>query len=325
MKRTRPLRINKDIRNLVRETTLNIKDFIYPMFIMEGSNIVNPIKSMPGINQYSLDTMNIELNRVVESGIKGVLIFGIPSHKDEVGSEAYNENGITQKAIKNIKENYPSLFVVADVCLCEYTSHGHCGIINDNTVENDATVELLAKAALSLAKAGADIIAPSDMMDGRVLAIRSILDENGFKNLPIMSYSAKYASGYYAPFRDAAHSTPSLFDRKTYQMDVSNRKEALIEIEEDIAEGADIVMIKPALAYLDIIRDASNNFNLPICAYNVSGEYSMVKLAGEMGYIDTKKIIFENLTAIKRAGASIIITYHAIEVANWIKEENFEY
>ncbi len=322
IKRTRRLRINENLRSLVRETTISANDFIYPMFIIEGENIKNPIKSMPGICQYSLDTMNEEIDRVVDSGVRGVMIFGIPLHKDEVGSSAYDDNGITQRAIRQIKKDYQNLLVVADVCLCEYTSHGHCGIIENNTVANDKTVSLLAKSALSLAKAGADIIAPSDMMDGRVFEIRKMLDENGFENLPIMAYSAKYASGYYSPFRDAAHSAPSFFDRKTYQMDIANRKEALIEIEQDIIEGADIVMVKPALAYLDIIREASDNFDVPICAYNVSGEYSMVKVAAELGYIDLKKIVFENLIGIKRAGANIIITYHAIEAANWLKEEN---
>ncbi len=321
IKRTRRLRINQNIRSLVRETTLSANDFIYPMFIIEGDNIKNPIKSMPGICQYSLDRMNEELDKVVESGVRGVMLFGIPLEKDEVGSGAYDDNGITQRAIRQIKKDYPELVVVADVCLCEYTSHGHCGIIENNTVANDATVSLLAKSALSFAKAGADIIAPSDMMDGRVYEIRRVLDENGFENLPIMAYSAKYASGYYAPFRDAAQSAPSFFDRKTYQMDIANRKEALIEIEQDIIEGADIVMIKPALAYLDIIREASDNFDVPICAYNVSGEYSMVKVAAELGYLDLKKAVFENLIGIKRAGANIIVTYHAIEASNWLKEE----
>ncbi len=321
IKRTRRLRINENIRSLVRETTLSANDFIYPMFIIEGENIKNPIKSMPGICQYSLDTMHEELDRVVESGVRSIILFGIPLHKDEIGSGAYDDNGITQRAIKQIKKEYPNLLVVADVCLCEYTSHGHCGIIEGNTVANDESVALIAKSALSLAKAGADIIAPSDMMDGRVYEIRRTLDEHGFVNLPIMAYSAKYASGYYSPFRDAAQSAPSHFDRKTYQMDVANRKEALIEIEQDIIEGADIIMIKPALAYLDIIREASDNFDVPICAYNVSGEYSMVKVAAELGYLDLKKVVYENLIGIKRAGANIIITYHAIEVANWLKEE----
>ncbi len=322
IKRTRRLRINENVRNLVRETTISANDFIYPMFIIEGENIINPIKSMPGICQYSLDTMNKEIERVVESGVRGIMLFGIPLVKDEVGSGAYDDNGIVQKAIRKIKNEYPSLVVVADVCLCEYTSHGHCGIIEGNTVANDKTVSLLAKSSLSLAKAGADIIAPSDMMDGRVFEIRRVLDENGFENLPIMAYSAKFASGYYSPFRDAAQSAPSMFDRKTYQMDIANRKEALIEVEQDIIEGADIVMVKPALAYLDIIREVSDNFEVPVCAYNVSGEYSMVKIAAELGYLDLKKVVYENLIGIKRAGASIIITYHAIEMANWLKEEN---
>ncbi len=322
MKRTRRLRTSESMRSLVRETFLDKSDFIYPMFIIEGENIKNPIESMPGIYQYSIDTMGEELDRVVESGVLGVMLFGVPSHKDEVGSGAYDDNGITQRAIRKIKENYPNLLVVADVCLCEYTSHGHCGIIKNNDVVNDETLPLLCKSSVSLAKAGADIIAPSDMMDGRVKAIREALDENGFINIPIMAYSAKYASGYYSPFRDAAHSAPSKFDRKTYQMDIANRKEAMIEIEQDIIEGADIVMVKPALAYLDIIREASDRFDVPICAYNVSGEYAMAKVTASHGFIDLKKIVFENLIAMKRAGAKIIITYHAIEVSNWLKESN---
>ncbi len=321
MKRTRRLRTSASMRSLVRETTIDSSDFIYPMFIIEGEDIKNPIESMPEIYQFSIDRMNEELDRVVESGVLGVMLFGVPAHKDEVGSGAYDDNGIIQRAIRHIKKKYPQLLVVGDVCLCEYTSHGHCGIIRDNDVVNDETVPLLCKSAVSFAKAGADIIAPSDMMDGRVKAIREALDQNGFINIPIMAYSAKYASGYYSPFRDAAHSAPSQFDRKTYQMDVANRKEAMIEIEQDIIEGADIVMVKPALAYLDIIREASDRFDVPICAYNVSGEYTMAKVAAQHGFIDLKKIVFENLLAMKRAGAKIIITYHAIEMSNWLKEE----
>ncbi len=321
MKRMRRLRTSESVRSLVRETEVNTNDLIYPMFIIEGENIKNPIESMPDIHQFSIDRMNEELDKVVASGVLGIMIFGIPKEKDEMGSGAYDDNGITQRAIRQIKKDYPNLLVIADVCLCEYTSHGHCGLIRDNDVLNDESVYLISKTALSLAKAGADMVAPSDMMDGRVKAIRDILDKNSYKNVPIMAYSAKYASAYYSPFRDAAHSAPSKFDRKTYQMDFSNRKEAILEIEEDINEGADIVMIKPALAYLDIIREASDNFNVPICAYNVSGEYTMVKVASQQGFLDLQKVVYENLTAIKRAGAKIIITYHAIEFANWIKEK----
>ena len=276
---------------------------------------------MPGIYQYSLDRIGEELDRVVEAGIKAVLVFGIPDHKDEVGSGAYDEHGIVQEAIRLMKKEYPDLLVIADVCLCEYTSHGHCGLIRDGEILNDETLPLLAKAAVTYAQAGADIIAPSDMMDKRVAAIREALDENGFINIPILSYSAKFASGYYGPFRDAAHSAPGFGDRKTYQMDPANGQEALREVEEDILEGADMIIAKPALAYMDVMKEISLNYNIPIVAYNVSGEYAMVKAAAENGWIDEKKIVMENMVGFKRAGAKMIITYHALDVARWIKEE----
>jgi len=321
MNRMRRLRVNEAMRSLVRETSVEKSNLVYPIFIIEGENIKNPIDSMPGIYQYSIDRFQEELDRITESGISAILIFGIPAHKDEIGSEAYDDDGITQRAIRFIKEKAPELLVIADICLCEYTSHGHCGLISDGKILNDETLPLLSKMAVSMAKAGADIIAPSDMMDGRVKEIRESLDENGFKDLMIMSYSAKYASGYYAPFRDAAHSTPSFGDRKTYQMDPANIKEAIRECEADIEEGADVIMIKPALAYLDVIKEVSNRTNYPIAAYNVSGEYSMVKAAAMNGWIDEKRIVMENLIAIKRAGAQIIITYHALDAAKWLDED----
>lgn len=315
----RRLRVNENMRSLVRETSVEISDLVYPIFVEEGENIAEPIPSMPGINRYSIDRIDEELDRVAESGVKSLLIFGIPKHKDECGSEAYNDNGITQQAIRHIKEKYDML-VIADVCLCEYTSHGHCGLIHGTEILNDQTLDLLCKMSVSLAKAGADIIAPSDMMDGRVGAIRKSLDENGFINVPIMAYSAKYASAYYGPFRDAADSAPAFGDRKTYQMDVANGQEAMREIQADIEEGADIVMVKPGLAFLDVAKEAALTFNYPLAVYNVSGEYSMVKAAALNGWIDEKRIVMENMLAFKRAGAKIIITYHALDVAKWIKE-----
>ncbi|SHO47692.1 porphobilinogen synthase [Anaerocolumna xylanovorans] len=320
MKRLRRLRVNETMRSLVRETKIQVSELVYPIFVMDGENIKNLIPSMPGIHQFSIDRLNEELERIVQSGISGILIFGIPQHKDEEGSGAYDDNGITQRAIRYIKEKYPKLLIIADVCLCEYTSHGHCGIIKNGRVLNDETLPLLAKAAVSLAKAGADIIAPSDMMDGRVKAIREELDGNGFFEIAIMAYSAKYSSGYYAPFREAAHSAPGFGDRKTYQMDYANGREAILEVEADLEEGADIVMVKPALAYLDVIKGVADSFDCPVAAYNVSGEYSMVKAAAANGWVDEKKIVMENITAIKRAGARIIITYHALDIAGWLKE-----
>lgn len=321
MQRFRRLRSSEAMRLLVRETRLHREELIYPIFVAEGNNIEKPVDSMPGVYQYSVDRLDGILRQVTESGIAGLLIFGIPAHKDELASQAYAENGITQRAIRYIKEKAPSLLVIADVCLCEYTSHGHCGVVCGHEILNDETLPLLAKMAVSLADAGADIIAPSDMMDGRVAAIRAALDENGHKQTPILSYSAKFASAYYAPFRDAAESAPGFGDRKTYQMDCANGREALREIADDIAEGADMVMVKPALAYLDVLHAARDRFDLPIAAYNVSGEYAMVKAAAQNGWIDEKRVVLENLTAIRRAGADIIITYHALDAAKWLADD----
>ena len=321
MDRTRRLRQTVAMRDMVRENHVRVDELIYPLFVMEGENLAEPVESMPGICQYSLDRMNEELDRVKEAGIPAILIFGIPAHKDEVGSGAYDEHGIVQEAIRRIKMDYPELIVIADVCLCEYTSHGHCGLIKDGVILNDETLPLLAKSAVSYAEAGADIVAPSDMMDKRVGAIRKALDEAGFTYTPIMAYSAKFASGYYGPFRDAAHSAPGFGDRKTYQMDPANGQEALREVEEDIAEGADLIIAKPAMAYMDIIRAIHENYNVPIVAYNVSGEYAMVKAAAANGWIDEKKIVMENMIGMKRAGAKMIITYHALDVARWLREE----
>ena len=305
---------------MVRENHIRVEELIYPLFVIDGKDIAEPVLSMPGICQYSVDRMKEELDRVVLAGIPAILIFGIPDHKDEVGSGAYDENGIVQRAIRQIKQDYPDLIVIADVCLCEYTSHGHCGLIKDGIILNDETLPLLCAAAVSYARAGADIVAPSDMMDKRVGAIREALDKEGFTYTPVMAYSAKFASGYYGPFRDAAHSAPGFGDRKTYQMDPANGREAMREVEEDIAEGADMIIAKPAMAYLDIIKEIRRKFNIPIVAYNVSGEYAMVKAAAEKGWIDEKKIVMENLIGMKRAGADMIITYYALEVAEWLKK-----
>lgn len=321
MNRLRRLRVNETMRSMVRETQVDKSDLVYPVFVIEGENIKNPIDAMPGIYQYSVDRFDEELERVKAAGVKAILIFGIPAHKDEVGSEAYNDDGVTQRAIRHIKSKAPDILVIADVCLCEYTSHGHCGLVCEGEILNDETLPLLAKMSVSLAKAGADIIAPSDMMDGRVAAIREALDENGFKNKMIMAYSAKFASGFYGPFREAAHSAPAFGDRKTYQMDPANRREAIRECLEDIDEGADVIMVKPALAYLDVIREVADRTDYPLAAYNVSGEYSMVKAAAANGWIDEKKIVMEIMTGIKRAGAKIIITYHALDVAKWLDEK----
>lgn len=323
MDRMRRLRVSPAMRSMVREHHVRVDELIYPIFVMEGENICNPVNSMPGICQYSIDRLGEELNRVIEAGVLAVLLFGIPAHKDETGSGAYDEHGVVQEAIRFIKseEKYKNLIVIADVCLCEYTSHGHCGLIRDGVILNDETLLLLAKTAVSYARAGADIIAPSDMMDKRVGAIRTALDANGFVSVPIMAYSAKFASAFYGPFRDAAHSAPGFGDRKTYQMDPANGREAMREVEEDIAEGADLIIAKPAMAYMDIIRDIATNYNIPIVAYNVSGEYSMVKAAAACGWIDEKKIVMEIMVGFKRAGAKMIITYHALDVAKWIKQE----
>lgn len=320
MNRTRRLRKNENMRSLVRENSICVDQLIYPIFVVEENNVKNPIDSMPGIYQFSLDKVLDEVKKAVELGVKSLLLFGIPNHKDEVGSGAYEENGVVPRAIKLIKNSYPDVIIIADVCLCEYTSHGHCGLVRDGEILNDETLPLLAKSSVCYAKAGADIIAPSDMMDLRVAAIREALDEEGFTGVPILSYSAKFASGYYGPFRDAAHSAPGFGDRKTYQMDPANGNEALREVEEDILEGADFIIAKPALAYMDIIKEISLNFNIPIIAYNVSGEYAMVKAAAANGWIDEKKIVMENMIGLKRAGATAIITYHALDVARWLRE-----
>lgn len=315
MNRTRRLRKNENIRRLVRENKLTIDDLIYPLFIEEGENIETEIVSMPGIKRFSLDRISNELDEVVALNIPAVLLFGIPSQKDEVGSETWNDNGIMQQAVRFIKKNYPSLYVITDVCFCEYTSHGHCGIIHNNDVDNDATLPNIAKQVISHAKAGVDMVAPSGMMDGMIATIREALDNTGFPNLPIMSYAVKYSSAFYGPFRDAADSAPTFGDRRTYQMDPANRDEGLREATFDDQEGADILMVKPALAYLDIIRDLKNNFDRPIACYNVSGEYAMIKAAGANGWIDENKVMMESLLSMKRAGADIIITYFAKEVA----------
>lgn len=321
MFRFRRLRQSSAMRDMVCETQLYPKDFIYPLFIIEGENIKESVESMPGVYRYSIDLMDEILEKIDKSGISGVLLFGVPEHKDPMGTEAYNENGIIQRSIRHIKQKYPNMIVIADICLCEYTSHGHCGVINGEHILNDETLPLLAKMAVTTVKAGADMVAPSDMMDGDVDAIRKALDENGFINTPIMGYSAKYSSAYYSPFRDAAGSAPGFGDRKSYQMDFRNGKEGLREIENDINQGADIVMVKPALAYLDVLKAAADKFDYPLAVYNVSGEYAMVKAAALNGWIDERKIVTENLTAMKRAGAKIIITYHALDMAQWLKEE----
>ncbi|MFZ2284094.1 MAG: porphobilinogen synthase [Lutibacter sp.] len=315
MNRTRRLRKTENIRRLVRENRLTVDDLIYPLFIEEGTNIETEIVSMPGIKRWSLDRISKELDEVVALDIPAVLLFGIPSKKDEIGSETWNDSGIMQNAIRFIKKNYPSLYVITDVCFCEYTSHGHCGVIHNNDVDNDATLPNIAKQVISHAKAGADMVAPSGMMDGMIATIREALDNTGFYDLPIMSYAVKYASAYYGPFRDAADSAPTFGDRRTYQMDSANRDEALREATYDDQEGADILMVKPALAYLDIIRDVKNNFDRPVACYNVSGEYAMIKAAAEKGWIDGDRVMMESLLSMKRAGADIIITYFAKDVA----------
>jgi len=311
--RPRRLRRNERLRDLVRETTLNPNDFIYPLFVGPGKDSFQPVSSMPGVAQLSVDRVVIECQEASSLGIPAVILFGIPEHKDSLGSEAYLDSGVVQRAIRAVKERVPSLLVITDVCLCEYTDHGHCGVVKGGDVDNDSTLELLAKEALSHARAGADIVAPSDMMDGRVAAIRKILDQNGFQQVAIMAYAAKFASGFYGPFREAAESTPQFGDRRSYQMDTGNGDEALREVELDIREGADIVMVKPALAYLDIVYRVKQKFGYPVAAYNVSGEYSMIKAAGQKGWIDEKRIIMEVLLSIRRAGADMILTYFAKE------------
>jgi len=313
--RPRRMRSNENIRRMVRETKLSPDDFIYPLFVTHGKGVKKEISSMPGNYQQSVDNLVKDCDEVKDLGIPAVILFGIPEHKDEAGSEAYSDDGIVQRAIHAIKNKTPELIVITDVCLCEYTSHGHCGVIKGGKIENDATLELLAREALSHAKAGADMVAPSDMMDGRVGAIRKALDSGGFEDTPVMAYAAKYASSFYGPFREAAESTPQFGDRRSYQMDPPNSREALREVALDIEEGADIVMVKPALPYLDIIYQVKQQFNLPVAAYNVSGEFSMIKAAAQMGWLDGERAMMESLTSIKRAGADLILTYFAKEAA----------
>ncbi|MDJ0330979.1 porphobilinogen synthase [Planococcus sp. S3-L1] len=317
--RHRRLRGSANIRSMVRETSLHKEDFIYPIFVVEGENIKTEISSMPGVFHFSLDKLGEELDEVVDLGIPSVILFGVPNEKDAVGTQAYHDHGITQEAIRFAKNRHPELVVIADTCLCQYTDHGHCGVIENGVILNDESLDLLARTAVSQAKAGADIIAPSNMMDGFVAAIRYGLDQAGFENTPIMSYGVKYSSAYYGPFREAAHSTPQFEDRKTYQMDPANRMEALREATSDIQEGADFMIVKPALSYLDIIREVRDNFDVPIVAYNVSGEYAMVKAAAANGWIDEKKIVLETLLSMKRAGADIVMTYHAKDAARWLE------
>lgn len=319
-KRLRRTRMNEALRSMVRETELSINDFIYPLFVVPGKKFRKEISSMPDVFQLSVDELVKECVEVKSLGIPAVILFGIPETKDDVGSGAYDEHGIVQTAVRAIKKEVPELIVITDVCLCEYTSHGHCGIVHGNEIVNDESIALLAKEALTHAQAGADMVAPSDMFDGRISVIRNILDENKFTALPIMSYAAKYASGFYGPFRDAAESTPKFGDRRSHQMDIANSNEALREVEEDIREGADIVMVKPALSYLDIIRRVKEKYAMPTAAYNVSGEYSMVKAAGKNGWIDEDRVMMEILTSIKRAGADIILTYHAKAAAKLLKK-----
>ncbi|WP_342525209.1 porphobilinogen synthase [Chryseomicrobium sp. FSL W7-1435] len=320
-KRHRRLRTSAAMRALVKETYLHKEDLIYPLFVAEGENRKTEVKSMPGVFQFSLDRLGEELDEIVELGIQSIILFGLPAEKDELGTGAYHNHGIIQEATRLVKDRHPQLLVIADTCLCEYTSHGHCGVVDEEErIVNDDSLNLLAKTAVSQAQAGADIIAPSNMMDGFVVVIRKALDDAGFHDIPIMSYAVKYASGYYGPFREAADGAPKFGDRKTYQMDYSNRLEALREAQSDVDEGADFLIVKPALSYLDIIRDVRNAHELPIVAYNVSGEYAMVKAAAINGWIDEKSVVMETMTSMKRAGADLILTYHAKDVAKWLEE-----
>ena len=319
--RPRRLRLSTNIRKLVCETRLDVSDFVYPLFVVPGTHVRNEIPSMPGVFHLSPDMAVREAAEAYALGIPAVIIFGIPEYKDAEGSSAWDMDSPVQKAMIMIKKALPEIVIIGDVCLCEYTDHGHCGLLDGHDVDNDSTLKLLAKVALSHAQAGADMIAPSDMMDGRILAIRNQLDEYGYKNVSIMSYAVKYASAYYGPFRDAAQSAPQFGDRRSYQMDPANGREAMREVELDIGEGADIIMVKPALAYLDIVRQVRDNFDYPVAVYNVSGEYSMVKAAAAQGWIDEKRMVMENLLCMKRAGADIIITYHAMDVARWLQEQ----
>jgi len=317
--RPRRLRNSQALRSLVRETVLNTDDLVYPIFVVEGKGIKKEITSLKDQYHLSVDMLKDEINEIAQLGIKAVLLFGLPDSKDSLGSEAYHDNGIVQRAIREIKGIRKDILVITDICMCQYTDHGHCGILHGEYVDNDTTLNYLAKIGLSHAKAGADMVAPSDMMDGRIQAIRSLLDENGFEQVSIMAYSAKYASAFYGPFRAAANSAPGFGDRKTYQMDPANSDEALREVELDLAEGADIVMVKPALAYLDVVRRVKDTFNVPLATYNVSGEYALIKAASEKGLINEEQIVLEQLTAMKRAGADIIITYHAKDAAKWLR------
>ncbi|MED4585483.1 porphobilinogen synthase [Brevibacillus choshinensis] len=317
--RHRRLRRSAAMRNLVRENHVRMEDLIYPLFVVEGSNVKNEIPSMPGVYHFSLDQLAIEMKEIVAAGIESVIMFGVPEEKDACGSGAYDDTAITQQAIRLIKEAYPEMIVIADTCLCEYTDHGHCGVLHDGDVDNDESLKLLAQTAVSQAKAGADIIAPSNMMDGFVIAIREALDEAGFEHIPIMSYAVKYASAFYGPFREAANSTPQFGDRKSYQMDPANSREGLREAASDVKEGADFLIVKPGLAFMDMVVRLRENFNQPIVAYNVSGEYSMVKAAAANGWIDEERIVMETLVGFKRAGADLIITYHAKDVSKWLK------
>ena len=316
--RPRRLRASENLRRLVRETALSVDDLIYPMFVVHGNDTATEISAMPDCYQYSIDKLVTAAKELATLGILGTILFGIPASKDPLGTEAYAEDGIIQQAVRAIKDTVPDLLVITDVCLCEYTDHGHCGVIEANEVQNDPTLELLVKESLSHARAGADVIAPSDMMDGRVGAIRDALDENGYENIPIMAYSAKYASAFYGPFREAAASAPQFGDRRSYQMDPANAEEALREVALDIQEGADILMVKPALAYLDVIHRVKTEFQVPVAAYNVSGEYAMIKAAAQNGWIDEARVALEALTSIKRAGADMILTYFAKSVVEWI-------
>lgn len=319
--RARRLRRTEALRSMVRETRLHVEDFILPFFVIHGKAVKNPVKGMPGVSQLSTDMLVKELHEPVDRGIPAILLFGIPEKKDPQGSEGYSDRGIIQRAVRAIKDAYPDLVVITDVCLCEYTDHGHCGVIRDGDVDNDSTLDLLAAMAASHAKAGADIVAPSDMMDGRVGAIREALDEGGYEHIPIMSYAAKYASAFYGPFREAAESAPKFGDRRSYQMDPANSDEAVREVSMDVEEGADIIMVKPALPYLDVIWRVRNTFDLPLAAYNVSGEFAMLKAAAQNGWIDGDRCMIESLTSIKRAGADLIISYHALEAVRILQGE----
>ena len=318
--RPRRLRTSDTLRKMVRETRVSKESLIYPLFVVDGKEIVEEIPSMEGQYRYSVDRLPQIMDQLINAGVVKVLLFGIPAHKDACGSQAYDEEGVVQRAIRFIKEHYPMVYIVTDVCMCEYTSHGHCGILDGESVDNDKTLEYLNRIAISHVKAGAHMVAPSDMMDGRIGSMRQALDEAGFVNVPIMAYSAKYSSAFYGPFREAAGSAPSFGDRKSYQMDYHNRKEALKEVELDVAEGADIVMVKPALSYLDIIREVADRNDLPVAAYSVSGEYAMIKAASKAGFIEEEKIVCETAVSIYRAGADILITYYAIELARFMDE-----